>query len=97
MSPAITIGVGLFGVLLAAGMRRQPAVANASGEELSRAGESLYGAIAEHLGGLKTAMSHGAVDRHESSFLRFRRRPRSTGLPMQDAWWPFKTPIREAS
>ena len=68
MSPVITVGVGAFGLILAAVLHRHLATAKASGRELSAAVESLYAALAEHLGGLKTAMSFGVVDRHEAAF-----------------------------
>jgi ATP-binding cassette, subfamily C, bacterial len=70
MSPAVTTGVGVFGLLLAAVLHRHLTRAKAAGHALSAATESLYGALAEHLGGLKTAMSFGAVGRHEESFAR---------------------------
>jgi ATP-binding cassette subfamily C protein len=70
LSPAITVSVGIFGVLLAAAMHRHLAAARASGRLLSQTMEALYAAVAQHFGGLKTAMSFAAVDRHEASFAR---------------------------
>jgi ATP-binding cassette subfamily C protein len=69
MSPAVSTGVGVFGLLLAVLLHRHLARAKASGYALSAAIEALYATLAEHLGGLKTAMSFGAVGRHEASFM----------------------------
>jgi ABC-type multidrug transport system fused ATPase/permease subunit len=70
MSPPVTLGVAAFGLLLALAMHRDLSAAKSSGAELSQRVQALHAAIAQHLAGLKTAMSFGAIERHEASFAR---------------------------
>ncbi|MBI4382319.1 MAG: ABC transporter ATP-binding protein [candidate division NC10 bacterium] len=68
-----TCGVGLMWLL-----RGKTRVARVAGEELSRAMSSLYASVTEHLGGMKTAKSYGAEDRHADLFATLTERVRRT-------------------
>lgn len=70
---AFVCGGGL--ALLLKGKTR---VTRRSGEELSHAMRSLYAAIAEHLGGMKTAKSYGAENRHIQTFAALTDQVRQT-------------------
>ena len=52
-------------ILLLRGKSRR---ADRAGADLTQASNSLYAAITEHLSGMKTARSYGAMDRHASLF-----------------------------
>jgi len=68
---ALTTGlVFLCGVGLMLLLKGKTKVAHETGEGLSEAMESLYAAVTEHLGGMKTAKSYGAEDRHAEIFGR---------------------------
>ena len=69
----VVCGAGL--TLLLGGKTR---VAHVAGEGLSKAMNSLYAAVTEHLGGMKTAKSYGAEDRHADIFDRLTERVRHT-------------------
>lgn len=68
---AVMTGVALAGgaglTLLLKGKTRE---AHATGEGLSRAMQSFYAALLEHLGGMKTAKSYGAEERHAALFAK---------------------------
>ncbi len=68
---AFASGTGL--ILLLKGKTR---VARAAGEGVSEATNSLYAAVMEHLGGMKTAKSYGAEDRHADLFAGLTERVR---------------------
>lgn len=70
LSATVTLVVLAFGVVLAFATRHRLAEARASGEALSQAYTDLHGAIAEHLGSMKTAISYGADRRHADTFSR---------------------------
>lgn len=59
-------------------LRRKTRVAHLAGEKVSNATNSLYAAVAEHLGGMKTAKSYGVVGRHVNIFVRLTERVRYT-------------------
>jgi len=61
----LAFGCGCILILLLKGKTQ---VARTSGAKLSQAMKGLYAAITEHLGGMKTAKSHGAENRHASLF-----------------------------
>lgn len=68
MSPAVTSLVTMTGVLLVVLMRGRFDAARRHGTAVSHATSRLYATLAEHLGGMKTARSYGATDRHEAIF-----------------------------
>lgn len=61
-------------------LRRKTLVAQSAGEGLSKAMSSLYAAVTEHLGGMKTAKSYGAEDRHADLFARLTEGVRHTSI-----------------
>jgi ATP-binding cassette subfamily C protein len=78
-----TVMTGL--VLLCGGgltwlFRGRTRVAHLAAEGLSRAMNRLYAAITEHLGGMKTAKSYGAEDRHADIFARLTEQVRQTHM-----------------
>ena len=68
---ALAVGCGMGLLLL---LRRFNHVARATGEELTEATEALFGAVTEHLGGLKTTKSYGAEGRSFDAFSLLSRR-----------------------
>jgi len=70
---AFACGVGLM-----LSLRGKTLVAHLAGEGLSQAMSSLYAAVSEHLGGIKTAKSYGAEDRHADIFAKLTERVRHT-------------------
>lgn len=70
LSPALTAVVLACGGILMVALRGHTGVARAAGGELSDAIQALYAAVTEHLGGMKTAKSYGAEDRHGRLFAR---------------------------
>lgn len=79
---ALTLSVPMTALACASGvglmlaLRRRTRLAQAAGEAISRATNSLYAAMAEHLGGMKVAKSHGAEERHSAHFAELARRVR---------------------
>ena len=70
---AFACGAGLMLLL-----RGKTLVAHLAGEGLSQAMSSLYAAVSEHLGGMKTAKSYGAEGRHADVFAKLTERVRHT-------------------
>jgi ATP-binding cassette subfamily C protein len=70
---AFTCGGGLMLLL-----RGKTLVAHVAGVGLSKAMSSLYAAVSEHLGGMKTAKSYGTEDRHADVFATLTERVRHT-------------------
>lgn len=68
LSPALTGLVFASGAGLILALKGKTRVAQAAGEGLSQEMKSLYGAVAEHLGGMKVAKSYGAEERHTALF-----------------------------
>jgi ATP-binding cassette subfamily C protein len=68
ISSGLTLLVLAAGGGLALALRRRARAARAAGEELSVALRGLYAGVDQHLGGMKTARSHGAEDRHLEIF-----------------------------
>lgn len=81
---ALRLSVVMTALVLACGaglmllLRGKTRVAHVAGEELSREMSNLYAAIAEHFGGMKTAKSYGAEDRHSDLFTTLTERVRRT-------------------
>jgi ATP-binding cassette subfamily C protein len=77
---ALRISVVMTGLVFASGgalvllLQGRTRVARLAGEDLSQAMQSLYAAITEHLGGMKTAKSYGAEHRHAEVFARLTER-----------------------
>ena len=67
---ALRLSVVMTGLVIASGaglmlaLKRKTRVAQLAGEGLSQAESRFYAAVMEHLGGMKTAKSYGAEDRH---------------------------------
>jgi ATP-binding cassette subfamily C protein len=75
---ALMTGIVFFcGGILMLLMKRKTKVAHETGEGLSEAMSSLYAAVTEHLGGMKTAKSYGAEDRHADIFGKLTEQVRS--------------------
>jgi ATP-binding cassette subfamily C protein len=68
ISAPMTILVFLCGSVMILLLRGRVAIARKAGEETTDAMRRLYSAIGEHIGGMKTAKSHGAEARHVSIF-----------------------------
>jgi len=77
LSPVVTGLVFLCGVGLVLFLKGKTQVAQVTGEGLSEAMSSLYAAVTEHLGGMKTAKSYGAVERHVDIFGKLTEQVRS--------------------
>lgn len=73
LSPPMTLLVLLCGGTLVLALRFKSRLAKGKGEILSKAYESMYGAISEHLAGMKTAKSHGVERSHVDLFLGMTR------------------------
>lgn len=86
MAFALKLSAVMTGLVVASGgglallLRGKTLVAHLAGEELSKAMNRLYAAITEHLGGMKTAKSYGAEDRHVDIFARLTERVRDTNV-----------------
>jgi ATP-binding cassette subfamily C protein len=78
LSAAMTALAFACGVGLMLSLRGRTLVARVAGEGLSKAMNSLYAAVTEHLGGIKTAKSYGAEDRHADIFAKLTERVRHT-------------------
>ncbi len=61
-------------------LRGKTWAAHVAGEGLSKAMSGLYAAVAEHLGGMKTAKSYGVEDRHADVFARLIERVRHESI-----------------
>lgn len=61
-------------------LRGRTQVAYLDGEGLSKAMNGLYAAVAEHLGGMKTAKSYGTEDRHADIFARLTEQARDAQI-----------------
>lgn len=59
-------------------LRGKTLVARLAGDGLSKAMSSLYAAVSEHVGGMKTAKSYGVEDRHADIFAKLAERVRHT-------------------
>ena len=68
LSPLMTVLVFACGAGLMLFLRGKTQISYKAGEDLSKAMASLYAAITEHLGGMKTAKSYGAEGRHAEVF-----------------------------
>jgi len=68
MSPGVTAGVVLTSACLALAFQSRFEAARQTGRHGAEAAARLYGTIAEHLSGMKTAISYGAVARHSAAF-----------------------------
>lgn len=83
---ALKVSAVMTGLIFACGggltflLRGKTRVAYLEGEGLSKAMNSLYAAVAEHLGGMKTAKSYGAEHRHADIFARLTERVRRTSI-----------------
>jgi len=82
MGLAVRLSAVMTGLVVACGggltvlLRGKMLVAHVAGEAISKAMNSLYAAISEHLGGMKTAKSYGAEDRHAAIFAKLSERVR---------------------
>jgi ATP-binding cassette subfamily C protein len=75
---AVMTGVAFIcGAVLMLLLKGKTKVAQEIGEGLSDAMNSLYAAVTEHLGGMKTAKSYGAEDRHAEIFGKLTEQVRS--------------------
>ena len=85
---ALSLSAVMTGLVVVCGggltllLRRKTRVAHSAGEKLSHAMNSLYAAVSEHLGGMKTAKNYGAEDRHVDIFVRLTERVRDTHIRM---------------
>ena len=70
LSPSTTAITAACGLVMSLLLRRRMQRAQHSGRASTRAAKDLYGAIAEHLGGMKAAKSFGAEARHVEEFVR---------------------------
>lgn len=83
---ALKVSAVMTGLIFACGggltflLRGKTRVAYLEGEGLSKAMNSLYAAVAEHLGGMKIAKSYGAEHRHADIFARLTERVRRTSI-----------------
>lgn len=74
VSFALRLSMVTTGLVFASGaglllsLKRKTQVAHVEGEALSRAMNSLYAAVTEHLAGMKMARSYGVEDRHADLF-----------------------------
>jgi len=68
LSAIMTGLVFLCGGTLIFILKNKARIAYETGEGLSEAMSNLYNAVSEHLGGMKTAKSYGAEDRHVETF-----------------------------
>lgn len=81
---ALRLSAVMTGLVLACGaglmwlLRGKTRVAHVAGEGLSKAMSGLYAAVTEHFGGMKTAKSYGAEDRHAEIFVKLTERVRHT-------------------
>jgi len=74
---ALTTGIVLLcGGTLMFSLKGKARIAHETGEGLSEAMNNLYAAVTEHLGGMKTAKSYGAEDRHVEIFGKLSERIR---------------------
>jgi ATP-binding cassette subfamily C protein len=72
---AIATGIVIvFGIALLFGLRGKVALARTKGESLSVDTRDLYGAITEHLSGMKTVKSYGAQEQNATLFSRLNER-----------------------
>ncbi|MFQ5931884.1 MAG: ABC transporter ATP-binding protein [Nitrospiraceae bacterium] len=76
LSPVMTGLVVACGGGLLLWMKGRTRSAHAAGEGVSQAMASLFAAVTEHLGGMKTAKSYGAEDRHAEVFSTLTERVR---------------------
>ena len=73
---ALWLSAAMTGLVLAAGgvlvllMKQRTQAARGAGEGLSQAMGSLHAAAVDHIGGMKTAKSYGAEERHAEIFAR---------------------------
>jgi ATP-binding cassette subfamily C protein len=72
---AIATGmVIVFGIVLLFGLKGKVSLARTKGESLSVNARDLYGAITEHLSGMKTVKSYGAQEQNATLFSRLNER-----------------------
>jgi len=81
LSPATTLLVATCGGALMMALARKTQLGRAKGEAVSRAYEALYGAITEHLAGLRITKSHGT---EPLNLERFRERTQRTASAQAD-------------
>jgi ATP-binding cassette subfamily C protein len=73
LAPLMTLLVLLSGVVLLLLLRLKTSLAKGRGEKLARAYEDMYGALSEHLAGMKVAKGHGLGEAHAKLFLNMTR------------------------
>jgi ATP-binding cassette subfamily C protein len=78
LSTVMTMFVFAFGGGLMLLLKNRAQIAREAGEDTSRVMNKLYAAITEHIGGMKTAKSHGAEDRHVKVFANLTERVHRT-------------------
>lgn len=74
LSAMVTAAVVICGIVLVFGLKGKLSISREKGTELSEDVNAMYGALTEHLDGMKTVKSYGAQERNKARFLSLNKR-----------------------